>query len=90
VFSKRQGIIYEGSVSIAQSEDELVNELSLDSKQMERLALETRVADKKKVKSSIENFEYLAPLNTPTETTEEPVKRGRKKKEEGTDEQEQE
>ena len=91
VFSKRQGIIYEGSVSIAQSEDELVNELSLDSKQMERLALETRVADKKKVKSSIENFEYLAPMNTPTETTDEPAKRGRKKKsEENEEEQEKE
>jgi hypothetical protein len=91
VFSKRQGIIYEGSVSIAQSEDELVNDLSLESKQMERLALETRVADKKKVKSSIENFEYLAPQNTPTETTDEPAKKGRKKKgEEQGEEQEQE
>lgn len=81
VLSKRQGIIYEGTVSIAQSEDELVNELSLDSKQMERVALETRVADKKKVRNSIENFEYLAPSTfEQNEQTEEKKKGGRPKK----------
>jgi len=64
VLSKRNGIIYEGEASIAQSEDQLIDELSLDSKQMERLALETRVADKKKIKNSIENYSYVAPEKT--------------------------
>ena len=61
VLSKRNGIVYEGEAAIAQSEDELISQLSMDNKQMELLSLETRIADKKKMRSSIENFEYIAP-----------------------------
>ena len=70
VLSKRNGIVYEGEASIAQSEDELIGQLSMESKQMELLALETRVADKKKIKNSIENYQYIAPetLNSSTDT----------------------
>lgn len=74
VLSRRNGIIYEGEVAIAQSEDELIIQYSSDNKQMELLALEARVADKKKMKNSIDNFEYVAlekiePVKTGTEKT---------------------
>lgn len=62
VLGKRQGVIYEGEAVIATSEEELIAQLALDSKQMELLALETRVADKKKMRNAIENFEYVNPL----------------------------
>jgi len=62
VLGKRQGVIYEGETVIATSEEELIAQLALDSKQMELLALETRVADKKKMRNAIENFEYVSPL----------------------------
>jgi hypothetical protein len=77
VLSKRNGIIYEGEAAIAQSEDQLIDEMSLDSKQMERLALETRVADKKKIKSSIEDYSYVAP-ETLEEVKVESVKESKK------------
>ena len=82
VFVKKQGIIYDGEMSIAASEDELVDNLSLESRQLEYLALETRVADKKKIKNSIENFQYVAPtsIEDALGTTNEKGEKGKKGK----------
>lgn len=49
----RSPLIYEGGKMIAKSEDELVHDLCLDSKNDEKLALEIKVDDKKKMKQSI-------------------------------------
>lgn len=52
VYSKRSGIIYEGSAIVADSEDNLVKDLSSTKQesQMKYLALETKVSDKKKMR----------------------------------------
>lgn len=54
VFTKRQGVVYEGEQMIAPNEEELVTDLSLDSRQQELLALDIKVNDKKKMKAAIE------------------------------------
>lgn len=59
LFIRKQGLIFDGEQMIAESEDALVLSLSLDSKQMEFLALETRLADKKKMKNSMEDYQYI-------------------------------
>lgn len=49
----RSPLVYEGEHMIAQSEEALVQKLSLDTEQNDRLALEIKVEDKKKLKQSI-------------------------------------
>jgi len=53
VYTQRNGVIYEGDIMVAATADELIRELSTDAKQQERLALEIKVNDKKKMKQNI-------------------------------------
>lgn len=53
VYVKKSQFIYEGEQLVYNNEDEMVKDLSLPSKQMERKALEIKVADKQKMKQGM-------------------------------------
>lgn len=74
VYSTRNGVVYEGERAIAQTIGELENQLVLDSKQLELLALETRVMDKKKMKNAITSYDYAKiPDILPAVTEQKPI-----------------
>jgi hypothetical protein len=75
IYNKRNDVIYEGQTIIAESEELLVNQLVLDSKQLELTSLEIRVADKKKL-----NVAELSGYVVPTAVEDTETKRGRKPK----------
>lgn len=53
VFIEKHGVVYEGDQIIANTKEELIKDISLDGKQMEYMALESKVADKKKLRSGL-------------------------------------
>jgi hypothetical protein len=66
VYTKRNGIIYEGNNSIANSEELLIQELCQADRYMEYLALKAKVDAKQKMKSGVAGLEYIPSVIPPT------------------------
>lgn len=82
IYTKRNGVIYEGPEMIAKTEEELVDILASSNRSAEYLALEIKINDKNKISGGIEGLAYLTtPKLSPIETVDVTVQRGRKPKE---------
>lgn len=54
IYNKRNGVMYEGENMVSSTEEELVEQLASGTRQQEMLALEIKVNDKQRLRSTIE------------------------------------
>lgn len=66
IYTKRNGVIYEGDSMIAATEEQLVEQLASSNRTAEYMALEIKINDKKKLSQGIEGRSFLsAPIMSP-------------------------
>ena len=68
IYTKRNGVVYEGESMIANTEEQLIDTLANSNRSQEYLALEIKIADKLKLRANIEGLDYL-PTPTKSEVT---------------------
>lgn len=79
IYSKRNGVIYEGETMIASTEEQLIEQLASSNRTQEYLALEIKINDKRKIAGGIEGLSYLSAPKLEDVTVN--TQRGRPKKE---------
>ncbi len=69
IYSKRNGVVYEGENMIAPTEEELINLLASGARQQEMLALEIKVNDKRRLRGNIEGLTHISLPEVTVNTT---------------------
>lgn len=85
IYTKRNGVLYEGPELIAKSEEELIDILASSNRTAEYLALEIKINDKNKISGGIEGLAYLTTPKFNQVNTEDVAVQKTKKSKENTE-----
>lgn len=65
IYTERNGVVYEGSNVIANTQEQLIEQLASGERTQEKLALEIKVNDKMRLRGSIEGVDVLPTVAVP-------------------------